>query len=186
VTQTFVPFHAPSGRRLRIVVWEMIGPETTLSIEQFYFYDPAGVCLNQLVKKLDFQPRSATNIFMTGDSPKHGACAIFVDPAKIPEATANDLTQILVEFSRPVKLGVILFSICRPKLDQNPKHILVYSEQKLVFKGDVMNKAKLLSSHDSFAALVFSRQARDKLRFVHQPAVRPIEFLNSHSTTPNA
>jgi hypothetical protein len=164
----------------------MIGPETALSIEQFYFYDSTGLCLNQLVKKLDFQPRSATNIFLTGESPKQGACALFVDPNKIPEATINDLTQINIEFSKPVKLGAILFSISRPKIDQNPRHILVYSEQKLVFKGDIMNKSKLLSSHESYAALVFCQQARDKIRFVHQPAIRQIEYLNiNHTTTAN-
>lgn len=163
----------------------MIGLETTLSIEQFYFYDSTGVSMNHLVKKLDFQPRSASNIFMGAENTKHGACAIFVDPSKIPDATVNDLTQVNIEFSRPVKLGAILFSISRPKVDQNPKHVLVYSEQKLVFKGDIMNKAKLLSGHESYAALVFCQQAKDKVRLVHAPAIRQIEYLNFNTSTAN-
>lgn len=183
--KNFLPLQVPNGKNLKIVVWELIGHESNLSLEKIHFFDTAGGSLNKMVKKIDFYPRCAFSVFSPADQPKPGVSAIFVNPKKVLEAEREDYTKINIEFNRCVQIGAILFSITKSNIDENPKHVLVYSEGRLMFKGDIMSRTRLKStSHqDAFAALVFTSASREIMKMIHQPTYKQPDL--SPSTPPN-
>lgn len=94
--------------------------------------DMQGKSLNQLVRRINFSPKNAMNLFMVSKTSSHPS-ALFVDPSRLVDAPIDDYTTVAVEFSRKVQIGAILFEMHREDYRKNMRRIAVYSNSSLVF-----------------------------------------------------
>jgi hypothetical protein len=176
---------------LRIVVWATLGLSSVVNVEKLYFVDTNGTSLNQMVRKFTFQPKNGFEAFSPNPQRASGSqaatklSALFVDPKKIIDAPAQDYTTLTVDFSRTVNIGAILFYISRDKPNENIKHVLVYSNDRLVFnvvvlltKGEIMNRHRVQNCSDRYASIVFCPELKDFPKLVQGPSFVPTEFMN--------
>lgn len=130
--KNFVPLHLPCCKSLKITVLGAVGPTSEIVIQKLLFMDKAGKSINHLVRKIAFSPKNAMDLFVGGKVQKSPS-VLFVDPRVIVHAKSDEYTTVLVEFSRRVQVGAILFEIFKEDLYKNAKNLVVYADEKLIF-----------------------------------------------------